>query len=372
MRRLPFLFLLSIAAGAVAAENSIRVGIFVDVSGVTVGPGAYRVVGLPGGDLGTKSWSAQAPVRSTGKSVKVGTEEFPRKLRLTAVKEGQPVVVNGRSFRGAVEIVAKGAGRLTVINDVDVEDYLRGVVASEMPPSWPAEALRAQSVVARSYAVANKGRFGKDGYDICATAACQVYDGVRGEKPSTDQAVKATRGRVLQYKGETVSAVFHSCCGGRTDSAKDVWRSAGVPYLRGVRGRWCRGDSPHSQWTGEISDDAMASRLRAAGKGVGRVKDVRVSARTGAGRAYEVRVTGTEGGVTLRANDFRLIVGARELRSTLWSGISHRKGKWRFNGRGWGHGVGLCQWCAKVTASQGFRYNEILTYFYKNVKVKEL
>lgn len=347
-------------------------GIFVDVTGVTVGPGTYRAVGLPGGAMGVKSWSAQTPVRSAGGGLKVGTEAFPRKLRLTAVKEGQPVVVNGRSFRGTIEIVARGAGRLLVINDLDVEEYLRGVVASEMPPSWPAEALKAQTVVARSYAMANMGRFGKDGYDICATASCQVYDGVRGEKAATDAAVKATKGRVLAYKGKTVSAVFHSCCGGRTDSAKDVWRSAGVPYLRGVRGRWCKGASPHARWTGEIPDHVMEARLRAAGQNVGRVKDIRISARTNAGRAYEVRVTGSERSATLRANDFRLIVGARELRSTLWTGVSHKRGVWRFNGQGWGHGVGLCQWCAKVTAGQGFRYNEILSYFYKNVKVKEL
>jgi stage II sporulation protein D len=371
LRRFAALLLLLLAPAAPARERSLRVGIFVDVSAVSVGPGAYRLSDGEGASLGVRTWTAQAPVRAAGKGLKVGGEALPRKLRLEPLKEGGAVVVNGRSFRGTLEIFARG-GRLTAVNELEVEDYLRGVVGSEMPPSWPLEALKAQTVVARSYAEANRGRFAKDGYDICATAACQVYDGVRGEKASTDKAVAETRGRVLLYKGKPVSAVFHSCCGGRTDDARDVWRSAGVPYLRGVKGRWCGGESPHSRWEAVLSADKMSARLAAAGQGVGRLRHVRIASRTGAGRAYEVRVQGDAGARTLRANDFRLIVGARELRSTLWTGLSRRGGSWRFNGRGWGHGVGLCQWCAKVTAAQGHRHKEILAYFYRNVKVKEL
>ena len=291
---------------------------------------------------------------------------------MAPIDKGKFIKVNGHPYRGAVEIVSDGKGRLTVINELELEDYVRSVVPAEMPHSWPPEALKAQSVVARSYAVANRGRFGNDGYDLCATAACQVYDGVQSEKPSTDKAVDATRGEVLTFKGKPVSAVFHSCCGGQTDDAKDVWRSGNTPYLRGVRARWCREECPFYQWKADISDDDLSRRLRAAGHDVGRVESLRITSHTGAGRAYEVRVTGSSGAATLQANAFRLIVGARLLRSTFWTGLSHVDGKWRFNGKGWGHGVGLCQWCAKVTAGQGYKYKEILTYFYRNTKVKAL
>jgi stage II sporulation protein D len=281
--------------------------------------------------------------------------------------------VNGRRYRGELKVVPAGKGRVTVVNVLPMEDYVRGVVASEMSHGWPLEALKSQAVVARSYAVANKGRYASDGFDLCATPACQVYGGISAERPATDKAVASTRGQVLMYKGEPISAVFHSCCGGETDDAKDVWRSKGVPYLKGVRGRWCRRGSPHHQWKAEISEETLAAAMRSAGHDVGsRIRSIRIVSRTGAGRAYEVRVTGDERGATLQANAFRLIVGSRLLKSTWWSGVSSDGGKWRFHGQGWGHGVGLCQWCAKMTADQGYKYKEILTYFYRHAKVKEL
>jgi stage II sporulation protein D len=279
--------------------------------------------------------------------------------------------VNGRRYRGTLKVVPSGGNSVTVVNVVELEDYLRSVVPAEMPYSWPKEALKAQAVVARSYAVSNRGRYASEGFDLCATAACQVYEGTASENASSDEAVKATRGEVVMYMGRPISAVFHSSCGGRTDDARDVWRSDGKPYLRGVRSPWCRQESPHYQWEAKISDKDMAGRLAAAGHDVGPVESIRIVSRTKAGRAYEVRVTGTKSAQTFQANAFRLIVGPKSLRSTLWSGLSHSDGEWRFHGKGWGHGVGLCQWCSKVMAGQGHRYKEILTYFYRNTKVKK-
>ncbi len=364
-----FLFLSSLLW---SSEPSIRVGIFPNVRSVTLGPGAYKAAALPGGDLGLRRWNAQIPVQADARGLYVGRERFAKKVRFAPVKEGDVVLVDGRPYRGAVELLWKGPGRFTVVNEAGLEDYVRGVVSQEMSHSWPAEALRCQAVVARSYAVANKGRFGKDGYDLCATAACQVYGGKEAEHPSTDKAVDDTRGEVLTYKGDVISAVFHSCCGGQTDDSKDVWRGKGLPYLEGVRCRWCRNESPHYQWKSDISDPVLEDALKAGGHGVGEVKSVRIVSRTGSGRAYEVRITGENGGVTMNANAFRLLLGDKVLKSTFWSGISHERGTWRFSGRGWGHGVGLCQWCARATAEKGYKYKEILTYFYRHTKVKVL
>ena len=359
----PLLFLL-IASVSTAGEKPIRIGILTGVSSASVG--SFQTSGSK------KLGKARKPVIADKGGLKIGDERFPRKVRLDPMGDGKHILVNGHPYRGAVVIVADGKGRLTVINELDLEDYVRSVVPAEMPHSWPLEALKAQAVVARSYAVANRDRFGKEGYDLCATAACQVYEGVQSEKPSTDKAVDATRGQVLTFKDKPVSAVFHSCCGGRTDDAKDVWRSGPIPYLRGVRARWCRQECPFYQWKADISDDDLSRRLRAAGHDVGRVQSLRIVSRTGAGRAYEVRVIGSSAAATLQANAFRLIVGSRLLRSTFWTGLSVSGHVWRFNGKGWGHGVGLCQWCAKITAGQGYKYKEILTYFYRNTKVKEL
>lgn len=292
---------------------------------------------------------------------------------LSALKiDKQRGLLNGRRYRGRLSVLPAGNGKVTVINIVPLEDYLRSVVPSEMPHSWPAEALKAQAVVARSYALANMGQYGKDGYDICATASCQVYRGMESEHRSTDKAVKDTKGEYLTYKGAQVSAVFHSSCGGRTDDSSDVWKGDRKPYLKGVRSKWCREESPHSQWEAKIPDKEMDAALRAAGYDLGRVKHLRIVSRTKAGRAYEVRVTGTKGGETFPGNRFRLIVGSQKIRSTLWSGLSHRDGVWCIHGRGWGHGVGLCQWCAKITAGYGYKHREILAYFYRSTKVRAI
>jgi stage II sporulation protein D len=198
--------------------------------------GSGRRFVIPAGGL-QLGWRLR-PVRIRGKRVKLRSP-------LRFLGGARPVRLDGRPYRGALVVRARG-GRLSVVNELELERYLRGVVPYEMPHDWPREALRAQAVVARSYALATRkpGRL----FDLMADERSQVYGGVRAETRETDAAVAATAGRVLLWRGRVATTFYHSTSGGRTAAIRDVWpAAAAVPYLRSVRDPY-DASSPHHDW----------------------------------------------------------------------------------------------------------------------------
>ncbi|MDT7808307.1 MAG: stage sporulation protein [Acidobacteriota bacterium] len=149
--------------------------------------------------------------------------------------EQHPVRFNEKPYRGRLEVFANTKGTLTVVNVVSLEDYVRGVVPNELSPGgWPElEALKAQAVAARTYAVSNIGRFGAEGFDLTPDTRSQVYGGRSTEHPLTDRAVLETRGRIATYNGVPINALYTSTCGGRTEDAENIFGGDAVPYLRG-------------------------------------------------------------------------------------------------------------------------------------------
>jgi stage II sporulation protein D len=150
-------------------------------------------------------------------------------------EQQHPVRFNEKPYRGRIEVFANSRGTLTVVNVVPLEDYVRGVVPNELSPGgWPElEALKAQAVAARTYAVSNLGRFAAEGFDLTPDTRSQVYGGRSTEHPLTDRAVFETRGRIATYKGVPIDALYTSTCGGRTEDAENIFGGAPVPYLRG-------------------------------------------------------------------------------------------------------------------------------------------
>lgn len=164
--------------------------------------------------------------------------------RLAAVPEtGSLLSVDGKRYRGVVEIRAGRDGRALAVNWLGAESYLRGVVPSELGPElWPRlDAQKAQAVAARTYLHANLGQFSEDGYDLCSTPRCQVYGGADAEHPLSDRAVLETRGQVLTYEGNPIRALYTSTCGGHTEDVSNVFPEEDAPYLRGVP---CRSEEP--------------------------------------------------------------------------------------------------------------------------------
>lgn len=224
----------------------------------------------------------------------------------------------GRSYRGEMELVLGRTGRLSVVNVVNLEEYLLGVVPNEMSPSWPAEALKAQAVAARTYAEANRGKQKADGFDLRNNTDDQAYGGVNAEQPSTTSAVQATRGQVITYQGQLVATYYHSSSGGHTENNENYWSGVPRPYLRGVpdydnvpdHGK-VKGN-PYYAWSLQFTPEEFAQKLKLAGYDVGQVKGV-TPGPLGAGNARPIRwmISGSGGEALLTMSQMRTALGLR-------------------------------------------------------------
>ena len=280
------------------------------------------------------------------------------------------IMVNGAPYRGYITLLKKNG--LTVINNIQVEDYLYGVVPKEMPSNWPAEALCAQSVAARTFALKNRKRHSEEGFDLCNTSHCQVYEGMSAEMQTTTEAVNNTRGEVLFYKGAIIDALFHTDSGGMTESSENVWGSS-VPYLRAVT----ETQMQTQPWNRSISMASFVQKIEADGKILGTLREIRLSPliigkgsedRTPSGRVRSMEFIGSKGCVILSGNDLRSMFS---LPSTLFH-VRYGNSEIIFNGYGSGHGLGLSQWGAKTLADQRKNYKDILFHYYTGVTLEKL
>ena len=277
------------------------------------------------------------------------------------------ITINDKEYYGGVS-VNKEKDSLKVINIAPVEEYLRGVVAKEMSPSYPLEALKAQAVAARAFALKNRGRHIKDGYDLCDTTHCQVYVGVTNFD-SINKAIDETRGAVLVYKEKLIDTNFHADSGGMTEDVGDVWGTA-TPYLVAVKEIIKLGEP----WTVKVSAKDFSSRF---GDGFGDTKSIKLSKltigkgsddRTASGRVKSAQIVGTKKTVTLTGNDLRRKFS---LPSTLFD-MKLDNDEIIFTGYGRGHGVGMSQVGARDYAGKGWDYSKILSHYYKDTKLKKL
>jgi stage II sporulation protein D len=209
---------------------------------------------------------------------------------LRAAGAGKVAITGYGTYRGAFEAVASGA-QLNVVNALAVDQYVKGVIPNESPPSWPTAELQAQAVASRSFALAD-GRDG-DGWDLYADTRSQVYKGLESEYPTSNEAAEATRGQVLTYEGEIAQTLFSACSGGKTESAKNVFGGE-IPYLVGVPDPY-DGSCPLHEWTLEFSGPEISSRL--AGLIKGKLKKVVITKTGYSPRIIEAKLVGT-GGVT--------------------------------------------------------------------------
>ncbi len=312
-----------------------------------------------------------AAIRWQAGAFLVGREKLRGDVLTIRPSGAGELALDGRRYRGALELRHKGGG-LTAVNIVPVDDYLRSVVPEEMPVDWPAEALKAQSVAARSFALASRGRHASEGYDLCTTTHCQLYTGTAAEKSASNAAIKATRGEVLMYGGKPIEALFHTDSGGMTENSEDVWGSH-VPYLRAAK------DTPAKTmpWTKTISRADLERKLAAKGHDIGKVRSLALSPlaigraakdRTTSGRVKTMTVKGTKGTATLSGTTWRSLLG---LKSTLFD-AKLTKDAVTFTGYGSGHGLGISQWGAERMAAKGASYAEILHHYYTGTTLQQL
>lgn len=217
----------------------------------------------------------------------------------------EKLTISGVSYRGGLDFRRKNGGAMTIVNVVNTEQYLYGVISREMSPSWPIEALKAQAVCARVYAFNSLGKHNSDGFDLCPTVHCQAYGGILYEDERSFAPVDRTAGEVLRYNGNLAQAFYCSSTGPNTESVEYVWGTA-FPYLVSVDNSYEKtAEIPNGVWNSTITADKATAVMDNVGKGVGQVTNIEVVERTPAGRVMKLRVAGTGGEVVLEREECR-------------------------------------------------------------------
>lgn len=277
-----------------------------------------------------------------------------------------------RRYAGRLLLSGDGSEwEMRLVNEVPLEAYVASVVASEYGFD-DLEGSKAMAVLVRTYALGASGKFGSE-YDHVDHTLSQVYRGADSITPVSLQAARETRGEVLAYDGELIQAVYFASSGGHTADNETVWDAQPLPYLRGTPDPYGRA-SPHASWTSRIPRPRLLAELGAA---YGRPLDgFVIEERSRDGRVASVSLIFVDGSRrTISGNDFRLIVtehfGMHSVRSTLFD--ARREGDaYVFEGKGFGHGVGLSQWGAREMARNGMSYTDILDFYYTDVAIAQM
>ena len=315
---------------------------------------------------------------------------------ISALESESFLIAGGKKYRGGFEIFQGPAGLLTLVNVVDVESYLRGVVPNEIGGFSPQilEAVKAQAVAARTYCFFFKGRYASDGFDVLPTVQDQVYTGVDGEKPVSDRAIAETYGIIMAYDGKPIRANYFSTCGGATAAIDEVWPKEPVPYLKSVPDRepfqreayCCQSPSYRWKeiWTAEEFESIFKKNFRIQYSGATqpspgeRLVDVRVAERSRSRRVRILEVITPDNAYKIFGDSIRLVIRRPNeqesiLLSTLFDvDVQREQGYAKtvvFYGGGSGHGVGMCQMGAIGMAKAGRDFKQILTRYYKGVKL---
>lgn len=401
-----------VPAGLPDEEPAVRVGVVVDADEVRVGaPGGFSIARGPGGAVESgapgETWVFTADARGgiiargpTGR--RVGPITGP--LTIRPRDEDAPLEVDGRRYRGAVLVHSPGPGRVTAVNVLALEDYLLGVVPHEIGPRPEAEieAVKAQAVAARTYAIAHLGRREALGFDFHATVADQVYGGLGGENAVATRAVRETRGEIVTYDGLPILAYYHSTCGGRTAAIDQVWQSAPLPYLQSVSDAVEDGEGEYYceisnrfrwdvHWAGDalrrILSESLADRRERGDNGsdvlgvevIERIDEIEVIGYTPSARAEALRIVIDGETYVIPGDSIRWILqpeSGRILNSTMFvldpvygdDGLVELHAR----GGGWGHGIGMCQMGAIGRARAGHDYRRILRTYYRDTEVVRL
>jgi len=306
-------------------------------------------------------------------------------FQLKPEKDGNTVEFNGRKYDGVIKIVSNG-NSINIVNQVSLEDYLKGVITAEMPigkGSEYLEALKAFAICARTYAVTklNNG----NSFDVYLDTRDQVYNGAGRESAISNRAVDETKNMILTYDGKPAVVFYHASCGGHTADVKDVFPGNDEPYLRGVED----GDppncsiAPNFKWTETYSSQKFIQRLQSSGylpNGNFTLQNVSVANRNSSGRVenLSVDVKSVEGdtkNILITGNKIRSVIRTSNdkeiLRSTMFD-IVFNGSEVVINGVGNGHGVGLCQWGAIYQSTHGKNFKEILSFYFPGTQIGKI
>ena len=393
--------------------ETIKIGLFFDSTAkksVTLNCDSGFIIGYTTSDL---EFIEVSQTEQTELYILIDDDGFLNVSGIYQNTEGYPlefysfdniIKVNGSAYRGFIILKQTGLS-FSVINEVNIEEYLYSVIGKEMSPSWHKEALKAQAICARTYAINNWKKYASKGFNLCATQMSQVYPGVSNETQSTIEAVEETRGQIVKYDGKIAQTFFYSSSGGKTANVKYVWGS-NFPYLVSVDDIYEDAKEAKSNWTVTITKGEIETKLKNAGVDIGSVKGIKID-KVDNGTVYSVIIKGTKGEYTLKNEKTRTFLGLKSQYYTLLGsenpdasiektadsfnsfikdnalnllkaeGIQKETlstfvetDTFTFSGHGWGHRIGMSQFGAKKMAEAGFSASEILTYYFPGTTVE--
>lgn len=349
--------------------------------------------------------------------------------------ENNAIKIDGKKYRGMIGFFIIEEYKLVTINRLDVESYLYGVIPNEMSPSWPIEAVKAQVLAARTYAISNINPNASYGYDMVDNQNSQVYRGYESEQTNSNLAVNDTAGEMIYHSNRLINAYFHSTSGGKTENSENVWTYS-LPYARGVNDEYSN-ISPYSTWNKYMNQQNIIEKLKEDGYEANKIYDIKLTEISENNRILKTLIETDCGDIEYEKEKIRRVLGYDFLLST-WFDVDYNNKKvyistcdviiestdeegkeilktieqknkdksygkkiisadgikeiksenislisektkeetltypseFYFNGRGWGHGIGLSQYGAKQMAIEGFTYEEILKHYYSGVEIK--
>ena len=273
---------------------------------------------------------------------------------------------NGRAYRGDAVQLADGM----VVNTLPLEAYLYSVVPREMTATWPAAALQAQAICARTYVLQRSNP--QRAYDVVPSELDQVYAGIASETPAGRAAVDATNAMVLRYGDRFAHIAYSSCCGGHTESSTGAWGGAPIPYLNGVVCTTCT-DAPYYRWNRALDLAAVTQAFAAELQPVAPLQALEQGSPDPSGRTRNFVLHGARGDVSIKGGTFRLRIGPRVLPSLLitkFEPSTEAPERIAIEGGGLGHGVGLCQWGARGRALEGASFSDILRFYFPGTEIE--
>jgi len=337
---------------------TLRIGIMVDVASAALS-GDAEVLDLNGREIGQIQGTYELSVKN-GEIAISGTKFGGGPIRLHSSL--LPLKIGSTMLRGDVEVFLQN-GKLTVVNELGIEDYVRGVINKEAIPSWPLEAKKTQAVLARTFAVYQKMFNPRSKlYDLAPSVLDQVYGGLGKEDLSSNKAVSETKGEIITIGSDPAKIYFHSTCGGTISSSAEVW-GKDEPHLKEKSCPYCKKSSLY-RWTRKLNAADVAKKLGPAGISGG-IKSINVE--RGRTRIKNVVVNGKK----IPVNKFRELVGF----SIVWSNdftVQKNGNTLIFQGKGAGHGVGVCQWGMAGMAAQGKNHQEILKFYLSGIEIRKM
>jgi stage II sporulation protein D len=347
----------------------VRVSVIENVESLNLkASGSYEIIDSSGSVL-SKGKNLKTTVVSHKEGILIAGRDFRINKVLIKINEPDIFIINGRKFRGNLEFIRDKNAKLSVVSHIDLEDYVKGILYHETSHYWPMEALKAQAIASRTYAVYQMQENKSKDYDLTSDIRFQVYGGKTSERYRTNKAVKDTRGIILTYKDKIFPAFFHATCGGHTQDASRLW-DIDMPPLRGVTCNFCK-ESPHFSWHYVLALNEIKEKLIKAGYKIDALRSIEISGKDSFNRNTDLKLISSLGDIKISAKDFRNLIGSNIIRSTNFK-VNIISKDAIFEGFGWGHGVGLCQWGAYFMAKQGYTAKQILRYYYPESDVKTL